>query len=53
MNTNDTENSEEKKVRKYRVLGESGLAEDEDGNIISASEINENREGPKRKTKVR
>ena len=47
---NDTQNSEEKKVPKYKFLGESGLVEDEDGNIFSASEIDTNYEEPVRKT---
>ena len=50
MDTNDTHNSEEKRVPKYRVLGESGLVEDEEGNILSASEVNINYEKPVRKT---
>lgn len=35
------------KKTKYRVLGESGLVEDEDGNIISASEIEDYDESEK------
>lgn len=31
----------EEEKRKYKLLGESGLVEDEDGNIISASEIDD------------
>ena len=50
MKTGETDNKEEKKVPKYKFLGESGLVEDEDGNIFSASEIDINDEEPVRKT---
>lgn len=50
MDTNETHNSEEKKVPKYTFMGASGVVEDEDGNIISVSEINKYYEEPKRKS---
>lgn len=52
MNTSDTPNGkEEKKKPKYKLLGESGLVEDEEGNILSASEIeSDDEDKPQRKT---
>ena len=52
MNTSDTPNGkEEKKKPKYKLLGESGLVEDEEGNVFSASEVElDFEENPQRKT---